>query len=110
MHVRVKTITGNEVEIPHEEALRIAREHQHLIKETDSAFHQLVKERNLHILHNAHEAMATVYGRSIAYDESAIKEVVYQSLPNFKRDHAELLYELIEYVAANHHKKIYSAE
>jgi hypothetical protein len=109
MHVRVKTVSGTEADIPHEEALRIAREFHHHVKAEDT-FHDHVRERNLHILHKAHSSIENIVGHSIAHDEAAIKEAIYQKLPGFDRGQAEMLYELIERTAARHHQKIYNAE
>lgn len=106
-HVRVTTITGQEVEIPHEEALRISH-HVNPHKSVDS-FHQRVKERNEHYLKKACTKIREIAEKH-GYSDLHGTEDEYKQLLSDKLgdDIGDLIVEIIEQRIAHHHQEIYS--
>jgi hypothetical protein len=107
-HVRVTTINGHEVEITHEEAMRIANE---LAMPGGDDFHQKVKERNQKYLEKAEKNISDIgarYGFHNIETESDLKELLAHML-DVDQDVADILVEIIEQRIGTHHKKIYSA-
>jgi hypothetical protein len=109
-HVRAITITGQEVEVTHEEAQRIAKSmHPHPTSLVDS-FHKGVAERNAHYHHKACENIRAIAERHGFSDfhctEDELKELL--SCLRYTEDFGDLLVEVTEERIAHHHKEIYS--
>jgi hypothetical protein len=107
-HVRATTITGHEVELTHEEAMRIANE---LSMSSGDDFHEKVKERNHKYLERAEKNISDIaarYGFHNIETESDLKELLAHML-DVDQDVADILVEIIEQRIGTHHKKIYSA-
>jgi hypothetical protein len=108
-HVRVTTVTGHEVEIPHEEALRIA-ESMHPQHHVDD-FHKNVEKRNMHYHLKASENIKEIAERhgftDIHGTEPEYKDLLSRMLDGCD-DLGDLIVEIIEERIAHHHKEIYS--
>lgn len=104
-HVRVTTISGAEVDIPHAEAERIAK----MMKPVD-AFHHNVKERNVQYHKNAMESIRDIAARyeihNVSEKEEDLKELL--GCISGNNDLADLIVEIIEERVSAHHMKIYS--
>lgn len=107
MNVRVTTVAGQEVEIPHQEAMRIAK--MHAPKADD--FHQRVALRNEHYTKNAMEGIRNIAARNgdhnVGEAEGEIKELLSCMLGGCP-DLGDLIVEIIEQRIGEHHEKIYS--
>jgi tRNA(Glu) U13 pseudouridine synthase TruD len=108
-HVRVITVTGHEVEIPHEEALRISK--KVLPEQGLDAFHEEVKKRNLHYLkkarRNIREIAAGMGFTELQDDEQEYKNLL-SCVLNEETSLGDLIVEIVEERIANHHAEIYS--
>ena len=109
-HVRAITITGQEVEITHEEAQRIAKmlnPHPHSL----DAFHVHVKERNEHYLRKADNNIREIAERHGIYDltgsEDELKALL-STMLHTSEAVGDLIVEIAEQRIATHHKEIYS--
>lgn len=105
-HVRVTTITGHEVEIPHEEAKRIAKEMQM----NGDDFHKKVAECNSKYLEKAENSISEIaarYGFRNIESEADMKEILAAML-DIDQDVADLMIEIIEQRIGAHHTHIYS--
>lgn len=108
-HVRVITTMGQEVEITHEEAQRIARSISP--RPVVDNFHKGVIARNDHYLHKADEnirEIADKYGFSdFGGSEEELKELL-SAMLNVHEDIGNLIVEIAEQRIATHHHEIYS--
>jgi hypothetical protein len=109
-HVRVTTITGHEVEIPHEEAIRIAKS-MHPQHHVDD-FHARVENRNIHYHLKASENIKAIAERHGFTDllgtEDEYKDLLTACLESGCDDIGDLIVESAEERIAHHHKEIYS--
>jgi hypothetical protein len=105
MNVRVTTVAGHEVEIPHEEVLRIARS-----VKMDS-YHKGVAEHNVRYHANAMETIrhiAATRGISDVKDcEKDMKELL-AHVAGWDPEVADLLVEIMEQRISAHHAEIYA--
>jgi hypothetical protein len=108
-HVRVTTVTGQEVEITPEEALRIAKS-MHPQHHVDD-FHARVEKRNIHYHLKATENIKEIAHRhgftDIHGTEPEYKELLARMLDGCD-DLGDLIVEIMEERIAHHHKEIYS--
>lgn len=108
-HVRVTTVTGHEVDIPHEEALRIAQS-MHPQKTLDN-FHEAVKLHNEHYHKKAAENIKEIAARNgfvnFNGSEEEYKELISCMLDE-DFDIGDLIVEIVEERISAHHKEIYS--
>lgn len=108
-HTRVITITGQEVEIPHEEVVRISKTLHHNTNVDD--FHARVEKRNTHYNLNASENIKKIAHRhgftDIHGTEEEYKELLARMLDGCD-DLGDLIVEIMEERIAHHHKEIYS--
>lgn len=105
-YVKVTTITGQEVEITHEEAQRIAGS----VKTID-AFHIAVKERNNQYHQKASDSIKEIAARHGFTNLHGTEEEYKKLLAHAMHTHpdiADLIVEIAEERIAHHHKKIYS--
>ena len=106
---KVVTVTGAEVEIPHEEAHRIAK----IIMPHRSIddFHRKVEERNEHYLKNANSNIRNIAERNGFMDfhgtEEEMKELLSKMLGR-SSDLGDLIVEIAEQRIAHHHEEIYT--
>lgn len=107
MNVRVTTVAGQEVEIPHHEVTRIAKMHHY----QNDDFHQKVALRNEHYTNNALEGIRSIAARNgyhnVGNTEGEIKELLSCMLGSCP-DLGDLIVEIIEQRIGEHHEKIYS--
>lgn len=108
-HVRAITITGQEVELSHEEVQRIAKSLHPSPHHVDD-FHKAVKERNEHYLNKACASIKEIAERHGITDLHNTEEEYKELLSNLKHsdDFGDLLVEIMEQRIAAHHKEIYS--
>ena len=108
-HVRVTTVTGQEVEITPEEAIRIAKS-MHPQHHVDD-FHKNVEKRNTHYHLNASENIREIASRhgfvNLHGTEEEYKELLARMM-DAEDDLGDLIVEIIEERIAAHHKEIYS--
>lgn len=108
-HVRVTTVTGQEVEITPEEALRIAKS-MHPQHHVDD-FHARVEKRNTHYHLKASENIKEIANRhdfvNLHGTEEEYKELLARMLDGCD-DLGDLIVEIMEERIAHHHKEIYS--
>lgn len=105
-HVRVHTITGHEVEITHEEAMRISQEMQ----QSGDDFHETVRHRNEKYLAKAERNIADIgarYGFHNISTEDDLKELL-SCMLDVDQDAANIIVEIIEQRIGTHHHKIYT--
>jgi hypothetical protein len=105
-HVRVTTINGHEVEIPHEEAMRISKG---MDLPLDS-FHEKVKAHNKKYLEKAEKNINDIgsrYGFHNIETEEDLKEFL-SCMCGISYDAADALIEIVEQRIANHHHRIYT--
>lgn len=105
-HVRVHTITGHEVEIPHEEAMRISQEMQ----SSGDDFHETVRHRNEKYLAKAERNIADIgarYGFLNISTEDDLKELL-SCMLDVDQDVANIIVEIIEQRIGTHYHKIYT--
>jgi hypothetical protein len=106
-HVRVITITGQEVEITLEEAHRIADS----MHPKMDPFHQKVAERNLHYHKKAQRNISEIASRhgfsGLDGTENEYKALISCMLGD-DDDLGDLIVEIVEERIAHHHKEIYS--
>lgn len=107
-HVRVTTVTGQEVEISLEEAHRIAT---HMHPKMDP-FHEKVAERNRHYHHKAQKNIEDIAARhgfsGLDGTENEYKALISHMLGDDDDDIGDLIVEIVEERIAHHHKEIYS--
>ena len=106
---KVVTVTGAEVEIPHDEAQRIAKTlmpHHNL-----DDFHKKVEERNGHYLKKANGNIQNIAERHGFSDfhgtEEELKELLSKMLGS-SDDLGDLIVEIAEQRIAHHHEEIYT--
>lgn len=108
--MKVTTIDGREVEISHEEVMRIVKmmtPHHGGVDE----FHRRVGERNAHYLKNANNNIRTIAERNGFTDfhgnEEELKELISRMLGT-SLDIGDLIVEVVEQRIAHHHEEIYT--
>jgi hypothetical protein len=106
-HVRVTTITGHEVDIPHEEALRVTNlmtQHQ----KVDGSF-QHMKERNTHYHKKALDGIHEIAERNgyfhVGDTENELKELLSDML-DAHPDLGDLIVEIVEERIAKHFEEV----
>lgn len=91
--MHVKTTTGAEVDIPHEEAMRIAKMmHSQDHEKWNSEYHK-----------RAHENLEKALGTSIADNEEAIKQAMYHHMEWWSQKDVEVVFEMAEWIASCHY-------
>lgn len=108
-HVRAITVTGQEVEISHEEIQRIMRS-MTPTRHVDN-FHQNVEKRNTHYHLNASENIREIAERNGFTDLTGTEEEYKKLLARMmdaEDELGDLIVEIVEERIAAHHKEIYS--
>lgn len=109
-HVRVTTITGQEVDVSFDEIRRVMKI-MHLPTPPVDEFHAKVEEHNEHYLHKANENIRNIAEKHGFTDfhgtEDECKDLI-SCLLAPGSDLGDLIVEVAEQRIAVHHKKIYS--
>lgn len=108
-HVRVTTVSGQEVEIPFDEIHRVMKSMHPRVPIDD--FHAKVEEHNERYLHKANENIRNIAEKHGFTDfhgtEEECKDLI-SCMLGTSPDLGDLIVEVSEQRIATHHKKIYS--